>query len=182
MGGRDINDLTAESVRKSIAVVPQDTVLFNETIQYNINYGDLNASLDEVVQAAKRAHIHDTIMSFPDKYNTVVGERGLKLSGGEKQRVAIARAILKKSPILICDEPTSSLDGKTEMDIMNNLKEIGENNTTIIIAHRLSTIQDCDEIIVLDKGKVVEKGTHDELIKLRGKYNDLLKIQQQHDI
>jgi len=178
LGGHNLRDLTSESVRKAIAVVPQDTVLFNESIGYNIAYGDLDAPWDEVLEAAKKAHIHETIMSFPDGYDTVVGERGLKLSGGEKQRVAIARAILKKAPILLCDEPTSSLDSHTEMDIMNNLKEIGKNNTTIIIAHRLSTIQDCDEIIVFHEGQVVERGTHDELLSKGGRYNDLLKMQQ----
>ena len=182
VGGRDVCDWTTESLRKHIAVVPQDTVLFNDTIGHNISYGNLNASWDEVIDAAKKAHIHDTIMSFPDGYDTVVGERGLKLSGGEKQRVSIARAILKEAPILLCDEPTSSLDSHTELDIMNNLKEVGKNNTTIIIAHRLSTIQDCDEIIVLDKGRVVERGTHDELLARGGRYNDLLKMQQQQHI
>jgi len=118
-------------------------------------------------------------MSFPQGYNTVVGERGLKLSGGEKQRVAIARAILKGAPILLCDEPTSSLDTETEQDIMANLKEIGKNNTTLIIAHRLSTIQDCDEIIVLHEGRMVERGTHDELLAKAGRYTDLLRMQQQ---
>lgn len=132
-------------------------MLFNDSIGYNIRYGNLDATEDEVVDAAKKAHIHETILDFPDGYDSVVGERGLKLSGGEKQRVAIARAILKRAPILLCDEPTSSLDSQTEMDIMNNLKEMGENTITIIIAHRLSTIQDCDEIIVLDKGAVVER-------------------------
>ena len=116
-------------------------------------------------------------MSFPDGYNTVVGERGLKLSGGEKQRVAIARAILKDAPILLCDEPTSSLDSETEQSIMSNIKEIGKSTTTIIIAHRLSTIQDCDEIIVLHEGQVVERGTHDELLAKRGRYNELLRMQ-----
>lgn len=181
IGGHGINSLSTESVRKAIAVVPQDTVLFNESIGYNISYGDLHASKDEIIEAAKKAHIHDTIISFPDGYDTVVGERGLKLSGGEKQRVAIARAILKKAPILLCDEPTSSLDSHTEMDIMNNLKEVGKNNTTIIIAHRLSTIQDCDEIIVLHDGKAVERGTHEELLSKGGRYNDLLKMQKQWD-
>ena len=182
MGGTDIRDLTADSVRKSIAVVPQDTPLFNDTIGYNIHYGDLNASFDEVVEAAKKAHIHDTIMSFPDGYDTVVGERGLKVSGGEKQRVALARAILKKAPIMLCDEPTSSLDSHTEADIMANLKEVGRDTTTIIIAHRLSTIQDADEIIVLHEGKVVERGTHWELLARGGRYNDLLKMQQQQHL
>ena len=182
LGGTDIRDLTADSVRKSIAVVPQDTPLFNDTIGYNIHYGDLNASFDEVVEAAKKAHIHDTIMSFPDGYDTVVGERGLKVSGGEKQRVALARAILKKAPIMLCDEPTSSLDSHTEADIMANLKEVGRDTTTIIIAHRLSTIQDADEIIVLHQGKVVERGTHWELLARGGRYNDLLKMQQQQHL
>jgi len=182
LGGHDIQDLTTESVRRAIAVVPQDTVLFNESIGYNIRYGNLDATFEEVVDAAKKAHIHETILDFPDGYDSVVGERGLKLSGGEKQRVAIARAILKKAPILLCDEPTSSLDSQTEMDIMNNLKEVGEKNTTIIIAHRLSTIQDCDEIIVLNKGAVVERGTHDQLLEMGGRYNQLLKMQQQQQI
>ncbi len=182
IGGEEIRDLKTDSIRNQIAVVPQDTVLFNDTIGHNISYGNLNASWDEVVEAAKKAHIHDTIMSFPDQYDTIVGERGLKLSGGEKQRVSIARAILKNSPILLCDEPTSSLDSHTELDIMNNLKEIGQNNTTIIIAHRLSTIQDCDEIIVLDQGQVVERGTHEELLSKGGRYNDLLKMQQQQNV
>ena len=179
IGGHPLEDITMESLRRSIAVVPQDTVLFHESIGYNIQYGDLNAPWEDVVEAAKKAKIHDTIMSFPDGYDTVVGERGLKLSGGEKQRVAIARAILKRAPILFCDEPTSSLDSATEMDIMKNIKEIGKNTTTIVIAHRLSTIQDCDEIIVLQEGQVVERGTHDELLNLGGRYTDLLRMQQQ---
>jgi ABC-type transport system involved in Fe-S cluster assembly fused permease/ATPase subunit len=179
IGGIPVTDLSQESVRKSIAVVPQDTVLFHESIGYNIQYGDLDASWDEVVDAAKQAKIHDTIMSFPDGYKTIVGERGLKLSGGEKQRVAIARAILKRAPILLCDEPTSSLDSQTEMDIMNNIKQVGQGRTTIIIAHRLSTIQDCDEIIVLDKGKVVERGNHQELFEMQGRYAELLTMQKQ---
>jgi len=141
IGGFDVNTLTTESLRRSIAMVPQDTVLFHESIGYNIQYGNLDASWDEVIEAAKKAKIYDTIMSFPDGFDTVVGERGLKLSGGEKQRVAIARAILKNAPILLCDEPTSSLDSRTETDIMNNLKDLGKNRTTVIIAHRLSTIQ-----------------------------------------
>jgi ATP-binding cassette subfamily B (MDR/TAP) protein 7 len=179
IGGNNLKDMSMHSVRRAIAVVPQDTVLFHESIKYNIQYGDLDATWDDVVEAARKARIHDTIMSFPDGYDTIVGERGLKLSGGEKQRVAIARAILKKAPILLCDEPTSSLDGETEFDIMNNLKEIGKNTTTIIIAHRLSTIQDCDEIIVLGDGRVVERGTHDELVAAGGRYSELLATQQQ---
>jgi ATP-binding cassette, subfamily B (MDR/TAP), member 7 len=179
IGGNYLKDMSIHSVRRAIAVVPQDTVLFHESIKYNIQYGDLDAPWEEVVEAARKARIHDTIMSFPDGYDTIVGERGLKLSGGEKQRVAIARAILKKAPILLCDEPTSSLDGETEFDIMSNLKEIGKNTTTIIIAHRLSTIQDCDEIIVLGDGRVVERGTHDELVAAGGRYSELLATQQQ---
>ena len=178
LGGKDLTDLSLESIRKSIAVVPQDTVLFHESIGYNIQYGNLSATWEEVVDAAKQAKIHDTIMSFPDGYDTIVGERGLKLSGGEKQRVAIARAILKDAPILLCDEPTSSLDSQTEMDIMNNIKQLGQERTTIIIAHRLSTIQDCDEIIVLHEGKVVERGSHHQLLDLQGRYTELLKMQR----
>ena len=136
IGGKDVKDMTGSSVRASIAVVPQDTVLFNDTIGYNIGYGDLDCTFEDVQEAAKKAKIHDAIMTFQDGYDTVVGERGLKLSGGEKQRVAIARAILKKAPILFCDEPTSSLDSGTEADIMSNLKEVGKNTTTVIIAHR----------------------------------------------
>ena len=179
LGGRELEELNTDSVQRAIAVVPQDTMLFHDTIGYNIHYGDLDAPWDEVIEASKQAKIHETIMSFPEGYDTVVGERGMKLSGGEKQRVAIARAIMKKSPILLCDEPTSSLDSHTETDIMMNLKEIGKNRTTIIIAHRLSTIQDCDEIIVLHEGRVAERGTHEKLLSLGGRYNDLLRMQQQ---
>jgi ABC-type multidrug transport system fused ATPase/permease subunit len=177
IGGHDLKDMSLDSYRENIAVIPQDTVLFHDSIGYNIQYGNLEASWEEVVDAAKRAKIHETVMSFPDGYDTVVGERGLKLSGGEKQRVAIARAILKDAPILLCDEPTSSLDSQTEMDIMNNIKQLGQGRTTVIVAHRLSTIQDCDEIIVLDKGRVVERGTHQELSELGGRYTELLSVQ-----
>lgn len=182
IGGHNVEDLSIDSIRRAIAVIPQDTVLFHESIGYNIQYGDLNASWDEVVEAAKKAKIHDTIMSFPDGYDTVVGERGLKLSGGEKQRVAIARAILKKSSILLCDEPTSSLDSATEMDIMKNIKEIGKQTTSVIIAHRLSTVQDCDEIIVLHEGRVAERGTHETLLRMGGRYTELLRMQQQQSM
>jgi len=178
LGGHDISDLTTSSLRDNIAVVPQDTVLFNESLMYNIRYGNLDATDEEVMTAAKKAHLHDTVLSFPKGYDTVVGERGLKLSGGEKQRVAIARAILKRAPVLLCDEPTSSLDSRTEWDIMNHLKEIGKKTTTLIIAHRLSTIQDCDEIIVLKEGSVAERGTHDQLLAQGGIYTELLKMQQ----
>ncbi|CAJ1963653.1 unnamed protein product [Cylindrotheca closterium] len=177
VGSQRLSDLKIDSLRRSIAVVPQDTVLFHESIGYNIHYGNLDSPWEDVIDAAKKAKIHDTIMSFPDGYDTVVGERGLKLSGGEKQRVAIARAIMKDADIILCDEPTSSLDSMTETDIMNNIKQLGKNRTTIIIAHRLSTIQDCDEIICLHEGTVVERGTHEELLRQNGRYNDLLKMQ-----
>ena len=180
IGDHEIFDYTTESIRKSIAVVPQDIVLFNDSIGYNIHYGDLSASWDEVMESAKKAHLHETISKLPNGYNTLVGERGLKLSGGEKQRVSLARAILKKAPILLCDEPTSSLDSHTELEIMNNLKEIGKDTTCVIIAHRLSTIQDCDEIVVLEKGKVVEQGSHEDLMALCGRYRELLLFQQSH--
>ncbi|KAL7462485.1 hypothetical protein ACHAXS_002989 [Conticribra weissflogii] len=180
VGNRDIAEYTTESVRRAIAVVPQDIVLFNDTIGYNIHYGNLDASFDDVVEAAKKAHLHDIIEKLPHGYDTVVGERGLKLSGGEKQRVSLARAILKRAPILLCDEPTSSLDSHTELEIMNNLKEVGKDTTCVIVAHRLSTIQDCDEIVVLDAGRVVERGTHDELMRRGGRYRDLLMFQMSH--
>ena len=149
LGGKDISTYTTSSVRKAISVVPQDVVLFNDSIGYNIQYGNLNSSWEDVVEASKKAHLHDIIIRLPDGYNTIVGERGLKLSGGEKQRVSLARAILKKSPILLCDEPTSSLDMQTELEIMNNLKEIANNNdvTGVIIAHRkvrVSIVLSCD--------------------------------------
>jgi len=178
IGGRDVNDLKRDSIQRAIAVVPQDTVLFHESIYYNLQYGDLNATREEVEEAARQARVHDTILSFPEGYDTVVGERGLKLSGGEKQRVAIARAILKKSPILLCDEPTSSLDSRTETNIMDNIKSLGKDRTVVIIAHRLSTIQDCDTIVVMHRGQVVEQGTHRELLSLGGRYNRLLRMQE----
>jgi ABC-type transport system involved in Fe-S cluster assembly fused permease/ATPase subunit len=181
IGDVDVTDFTKESVQKAIAVVPQDVVLFHETIKYNIQYGNLSASWDQVVDAARKAKIHDAILRFPEGYDTIVGERGLKLSGGEKQRVSIARAILKDAPIFLCDEPTSSLDSETESDIMNNLKEVGKTRTTLIIAHRLSTVQDCDEIIVMDQGHVVERGTHESLLALGGRYTELQKMQQHLD-
>ena len=182
LGGHPIDEMGLYSVRDSMAVIPQDTVLFHESIGYNIQYGNLNASWEEVVEAAKRARIDDTITSFPDGYDTVVGERGLKLSGGEKQRVAIARAILKDAPILLADEPTSSLDSETEHDIMSNIKQLGKGRTTIIVAHRLSTVQDCDEIIVLNQGRVIERGTHQQLLQGNGRYAELLRIQSSNSM
>ncbi|KAB2634489.1 ABC transporter B family member 25 [Pyrus ussuriensis x Pyrus communis] len=171
--GQDIQDVTLESLRKSIGVVPQDTVLFNDTIFHNIHYGNLSAPKEEVYDAARRAAIHDTIMKFPDKYSTVVGERGLKLSGGEKQRVALARAFLKAPPILLCDEATSALDSTTEAEILTALKSLATNRTSIFIAHRLTTAMQCDEIIVLENGKVVEQGPHDVLLSKAGRYAQL---------
>eukprot|EP00571_Detonula_confervacea_P014898 CAMPEP_0172306362 /NCGR_PEP_ID=MMETSP1058-20130122/7442_1 /TAXON_ID=83371 /ORGANISM="Detonula confervacea, Strain CCMP 353" /LENGTH=753 /DNA_ID=CAMNT_0013018217 /DNA_START=20 /DNA_END=2281 /DNA_ORIENTATION=- len=182
IGGKDISAYTTESIRKAMAVVPQDIVLFNDSIGYNIQYGNLDASWEDVIEATKKAHLHDLIMRLPNGYDTVVGERGLKLSGGEKQRVSLARAILKKSPILLCDEPTSSLDSHTELEIMNNLKEVGKDTTCVIIAHRLSTIQDCDEIVVMDGGRVIEQGTHDDLMIGGGRYSELVAFQSSHSM
>ncbi|KYQ88426.1 ABC transporter B family protein [Tieghemostelium lacteum] len=177
--GNDIRELELDSLRKQISVVPQDTVLFNDTIYYNIAYGNPHATKEQVEQAAKLAHIHEVIMNMKNGYDTVVGERGLKLSGGEKQRVSIARAILKNSPILFYDEATSSLDTATEQIIMQALRELFKNRTTIMIAHRLSTVVDADEIIVLDKGGIVlERGNHSQLLELNGKYKQMWLSQQ----
>ncbi|KAL6200517.1 hypothetical protein ACLB2K_030298 [Fragaria x ananassa] len=171
--GQDIRDVTLESVRNCIGVVPQDTVLFNDTIYHNIHYGRLSATKEEVYEAARRAAIHDTIMNFPDRYSTEVGERGLKLSGGEKQRVALARAFLKAPPILLCDEATSALDSTTEAEILSALKSLATNRTSVFIAHRLTTAMQCDEIIVLENGQVVEQGPHDVLLSKAGRYAQL---------
>jgi ATP-binding cassette subfamily B protein len=162
--GQDIRDVTQDSVRAAIGVVPQDTVLFNDTVYYNIAYGRPDASRDEVERAAKLAAIHDFIISMPDGYETRVGERGLKLSGGEKQRVAIARTILKGPQILLFDEATSALDTHTEREIQKALTEVSANRTTLVIAHRLSTIVDADQILVLEHGTIVERGTHRDLL------------------
>ena len=159
INGQDIRNVTQKSLRAAIGIVPQDTVLFNDSIYYNIAYGRPDATRDEVLAAAKPAHIHDFIESLPEKYDAIVGERGLKLSGGEKQRVAIARAILKNPAILIFDEATSALDSKSEKAIQAELKRIVRNRTTLTIAHRLSTIVDADEILVMDKGRIIERGT-----------------------
>ena len=158
--------------------MPQDTVLFNDTIAYNIAYGKPGASHDEIVAAARSAYIHEFIVSLPDGYNTMVGERGLKLSGGEKQRVAIARTLLKHPAILIFDEATSALDSKSEQVIQAQLKEIAQNRTTLIIAHRLSTIADAAQILVLDKGRIVERGTHMQLLAADGAYAQMWMRQQ----
>lgn len=171
--GQDIRDVTLYSLRKSLAVVPQDTVLFNDTIFHNIHYGRLTATEEEVYDAARHAAIHDTILQFPDQYQTRVGERGLKLSGGEKQRVALARAFLKSPPIFLCDEATSALDSTTEAEILSALKSLANDRTSIFIAHRLTTAMQCDEIIVLEKGRVVEQGTHETLLLKGGRYAQL---------
>jgi len=164
VAGHDIQDLTIDSLRKAIGVVPQDTVLFHNDVFYNINYGRIDATPAEVYEAAKMAEIHEAIQRMPKRYNTQVGERGLKLSGGEKQRIAIARTILKNPPILLYDEATSSLDSITEMNILSSLKRVTKDRTSIFIAHRLSTVVDADEILVLEAGRVRERGSHYSLI------------------
>ena len=179
--GQNINAVTQTSLRANVGIVPQDTVLFNYTIDHNIRYAKLDATDEEIRQAAKHANIHDFISSLPDGYQTVVGERGLKLSGGEKQRIAIARVILKNPRILVFDEATSSLDSHSEQLILESLKEVAEKHTTLVIAHRLSTIIDADNIIVLDKGKVVEQGTHQQLLEKEGLYEHLWKLQQEEE-
>jgi ATP-binding cassette subfamily B protein len=168
-----VRDVTQASLHAQIGVVPQDTVLFNDTIHYNIAYGRPTASEAEIIAAAKAAKIHDFILSLPDGYQTTVGERGLKLSGGEKQRVGIARTLLKNPPILLLDEATSALDTQTEMEIQAELKAMGKGRTVITIAHRLSTIADADRIVVLEDGVIVEQGTHEALLAREGRYSNL---------
>ncbi|HVC56009.1 MAG TPA: ABC transporter ATP-binding protein/permease [Stellaceae bacterium] len=177
--GEDIREVTQDSLRRAIGVVPQDTVLFNDTIYYNIAYGRPGASRAEIEGAARRAHIHDFVAGLPDGYETIVGERGLKLSGGEKQRVAIARVVLKAPKILIFDEATSALDTKTERDIQRSLAEVAADHTTLVIAHRLSTVVDADEILVLDGGRIVERGHHRELLARAGIYATMWARQQE---
>ncbi|MEO5786865.1 MAG: ABC transporter ATP-binding protein/permease, partial [Casimicrobiaceae bacterium] len=176
--GQDIRAVTQASVRAAIGIVPQDTVLFNDTIEYNIAYGRPEASHEEIVAAARMAQIHDFVTSLPAGYATPVGERGLKLSGGEKQRVAIARAILKNPRVLIFDEATSALDSRAEKAIQAELARIARDRTTLTIAHRLSTIVDADEILVLDHGRIVERGTHAGLLAANGMYARMWRIQQ----
>jgi ABC-type transport system involved in Fe-S cluster assembly fused permease/ATPase subunit len=176
--GQNLVDVTQASLRSAIGIVPQDTVLFNDTIEYNIAYGKPGATRPEIIAAARAAYIHDFIESLPDGYSTMVGERGLKLSGGEKQRVAIARTVLKNPSILIFDEATSALDSKAEQAIQAQLKEIAKNRTTLVIAHRLSTIADAAQILVLDHGRIVERGTHLQLLVADGAYAQMWARQQ----
>ncbi len=177
--GQDVRDVTQESLHAQIGVVPQDTVLFNDTVRYNIAYGRPGASEGEIIAAAKAAKIHDFIASLPDGYDTTVGERGLKLSGGEKQRVGIARTLLKNPPILLLDEATSALDTDTEMEIQAELKAMGEGRTVVTIAHRLSTIADADRIVVLEDGHIVEEGKHEALLAKEGRYAHLWNRQRE---
>src|SRR6185295_10468677 len=176
INGIDLRNLKQTSLRAAIGIVPQDTVLFNDTIYYNIAYGDTHATREQVVEAARSAHIHELISSLPDGYETMVGERGLKLSDDEKQRVAIARALLKNPKILIFDEATSALDSKSEKAIQTELRRIAISRTTLTIAHRLSTIVEADEILVMDGGRIVERGSHDTLLAARGRYAQMWQI------
>ena len=179
--GQDVRAVTQQSLHDAIGVVPQDTVLFNDTIRYNIAYGRDGATQEQIESAAKDAQIHDFILSLPDGYETTVGERGLKLSGGEKQRVGIARTLLKDPPILLLDEATSALDSDTEHEIQDALARAGQGRTVLTIAHRLSTIAEADNIVVLEKGVVVEQGTHDALLAAEGRYAQLWHRQQSED-
>ena len=178
IAGQDVREVTQASVRQAIGIVPQDTVLFNDTVEYNIAYGRAGASHEEVVEAARAARIHDFIASTPKGYQTMVGERGLKLSGGEKQRVAIARTLLKNPPILIFDEATSALDSANERAIQQELKTAARNKTTLVIAHRLSTVVDAHEILVMEAGRIIERGTHQQLLARGGRYADMWALQQ----
>jgi ATP-binding cassette subfamily B protein len=176
---QDIRDVTQASLRENIGIVPQDTVLFNQSIFHNIHYANREASMDDVIHAARVANIHDFIESLPDGYETIVGERGLKLSGGEKQRIAIARVILKNPRILVFDEATSSLDSRSEQSILKSLKEVARQHTTLVIAHRLSTIIDADNILVMEKGRIIEQGSHQSLLTQNGLYAHLWQLQQE---
>lgn len=175
--GKDINKITRSSLRANIGIVQQDVYLFNASIRDNILYGRPGATEEEVIEAAKRANIHDYVMSMPEGYDTVIGERGVKLSGGQKQRLSIARVFLKDPAILILDEATSALDNTTEILIQNALDELCKGRTTIVVAHRLSTVKNADEIAVVSGGKIIEQGTHEDLIASDGVYAELHKLQ-----
>ena len=184
--GQDVQTLQLDSLRSHLGVVPQDIVLFNDTIGYNLGYGDPNVAQEEVEEVARQAHIHDTIKKMPDGYETMVGERGLKLSGGEKQRIAIARALRKKAPILLCDEATSAVDNVTEKEIFRALRSSDRaangqvssgQQTCIMIAHNLATVAHADQILVLKHGQIVERGTHSELLAMQSEYYAMWTVQ-----
>ena len=177
IGGTDINDVSSETLRSKIAVVAQDVFLFAGSIRDNIMYGSPDKSEAEMILAAKRANIHDYVMSLPDGYDTEVGERGVKLSGGQKQRISIARAFLKNPPVLILDEATSALDNMTEMQIQSSLSELSKGRTTLVVAHRLSTVKNADEILVVTDGVITERGTHEQLVESGGLYAELYRYQ-----
>jgi len=178
--GQDLRAITQHSLRKAIGIVPQDTVLFNDTVAYNIGYGRPGATQAEIEGAARAARIHDFIVATPKGYDTMVGERGLKLSGGEKQRVAIARTLLKNPPLMIFDEATSALDSANERAIQGELAQAAQGRTTLVIAHRLSTVVNAAQILVMADGRVVERGTHPELLALDGRYAHMWRLQQTH--
>jgi subfamily B ATP-binding cassette protein MsbA len=182
--GQDVRDVTMESLRKQIAIVTQDIILFNDTVAYNIAYGsakmnDLNSSCSnqEIESAAKAANAHDFILTLPHGYDTIIGERGLKLSGGQRQRISIARAVLRNPPILILDEATSSLDTESERLVQNTLERLMENRTVLVVAHRLSTVRRADRILVIEHGQVIEEGTHERLLEQNGRYKTLHQLQ-----
>lgn len=179
--GQSIHAVTQDSLRRAIAIVPQDTVLFNSSVRDNIAYGRPGASDEDIDRAIKMAHLHHFIASLPDGDKTLVGERGLKVSGGEKQRIAIARVLLKNSPILIFDEATSALDSNSEAAILEAMREVAEGRTTLVIAHRLSTVVDADKIVVIDQGQVVEEGSHSELLARQGRYAQMWAMQLQEE-
>ena len=176
--GQDISSVTQDSLRENIAVIPQDTMLFHRTLFENIKYGRGSATDEKVIEASKAAHIHEFIMNLPERYQTYVGERGVKLSGGQRQRISIARAILKNAPILILDEATSSLDTESERLVQDAIVNLMQDRTSLVIAHRLSTISNADEIIVLQQGSIIERGTHDSLISQNGFYKKLVEMQE----
>jgi ATP-binding cassette subfamily B protein len=179
LAGLPVAGLSLAELRNAIGVVPQDTVLLNDTLRYNISFGRHTASSAEIENAARAAHLHDFVMTLPDRYDTVVGERGIKLSGGERQRISIARAVLKEPQMYVFDEATSSLDSRTEGDILRNLKKVARSTTTLVIAHRLSTVIHADEIIVLERGELVERGDHRNLLRKGGTYAALWKAQRE---